>query len=248
MSASTLPILLRALRLPTIAREHDAAIHRAEAENWGYARFLAYLFEAEGNDRLQRKIQRQLKESNLPAGKTLESLDERKLPDKIRRQLPTLLEADFVRRGDNLLCFGLAGRGKTHLVAAIAREWICRHQLQVLFVPAFRLVTQLLAAKRDLKLPQAIARLQRFDAVVIDDIGYVQQSREEMEVLFHFLAERYERKSVVITSNLVFSQWDQIFKDPMTTMAAVDRLVHHATILEFTGESVRASAAQQRQK
>ncbi len=216
MSAASLPLLLRALRLPTIAREHEGATRRAEVENWGYARFLSYLFEAEANERLQRKIQRQLKESNLPAGKTIESLDDKQLPDKIRRQLPTLLAADFVRRGDNLLCFGLAGRGKTHLVAAIAREWICRHQLQVLFVPAFRLVTQLLAAKRDLKLPQAIARLQRFDAVVL-------------------------------TSNLVFSQWDQIFKDPMTTMAAVDRLVHHATILEFTGESVRASAAQQRQ-
>ena len=248
MSASSLPLLLRAMRLPTIAREHDEATRRAEAENWGYARFLSYLFEAEANDRLQRKIQRQLKESNLPAGKTLESLDDKKLPDKIRRRLPTLLESDFVRRGDNLLCFGLAGRGKTHLVAAIAREWICRHQLQVLFVPAFRLVTQLLAAKRDLKLPQAIARLQRFDAVVIDDIGYVQQSREEMEVFFHFLAERYEKKSVVITSTLVFSQWDRIFKDPMTTMAAVDRLVHHATILEFTGDSLRAGAAKQRQK
>jgi DNA replication protein DnaC len=248
MSASSLPLLLRAMRLPTIAREHDDAIRRAEAENWGYARFLSWLFEAEANDRLQRKIQRQLKDSNLPAGKTLESLDDKKLPDKIRRQLPTLLEADFVRRGDNLLCFGLAGRGKTHLVAAIAREWICRHQLQVLFVPAFRLVSQLLVAKRDLKLPQAINRLQRFDAIVIDDIGYVQQSRDEMEVLFHFLAERYEKKSVVITSNLVFSQWDQIFKDPMTTMAAVDRLVHHATILEFTGESVRAGAAKLRQK
>jgi DNA replication protein DnaC len=248
MSASSLPLLLRAMHLPTIAREHDDAIRRAEAENWGYARFLSWLFEAEANDRLQRKIQRQLKDSNLPAGKTLESLDDKKLPDKIRRQLPTLLEADFVRRGDNLLCFGLAGRGKTHLVAAIAREWICRHQLQVLFVPAFRLVSQLLVAKRDLKLPQAITRLQRFDAIVIDDIGYVQQSRDEMEVLFHFLAERYEKKSVVITSNLVFSQWDQIFKDPMTTMAAVDRLVHHATILEFTGESVRAGAAKLRQK
>lgn len=247
MSASSLPILLRSMRLPTIAREYDAAIRRAEAEDWGYQRFLSYLFEAEANDRLQRKIQRQLKDSNLPIGKTLESLDAKILTEKVRRQIPTLLEADFVRRGDNLLCFGLAGRGKTHFVAAIAREWICRHQLQVLFVPAFRLVTQLLAAKRDLKLPQAINRLQRFDAVVIDDIGYVQQSREEMEVLFHFLAERYEKKSVVITSNLVFSQWDQIFKDPMTTMAAVDRLVHHSTILDFTGESIRAGSAKKRQ-
>ena len=117
-----------------------------------------------------------------------------RLPEKIRRQIPTLLEADFVRRGDNLLCFGLAGRGKTHLAAALGREWIRRHQLQVLFVPAFKLVNQLLVAKRDLKLPQVIARLQRFDAVVIDDIGYIQQSRDEMEVLFQFLAERYEKQ------------------------------------------------------
>lgn len=248
MSAASLPILLRAMRLPTIAREYDQAIHRAESENWGYQRFLSYLFETEANDRLQRKIARLLKDANLPAGKSLESLDQKLLPNKLRRQLPALLDADFVRRGDNLLCFGLAGRGKTHFVAAVAREWICRHQLQVLFVPAFRLVTQLLAAKRDLKLPQAINRLQRFDAVVIDDIGYVQQSREEMEVLFHFLAERYEKKSVVITSNLVFSQWDQIFKDPMTTMAAVDRLVHHSTIVEFTDESHRATAAKTKGK
>jgi len=245
MSAATLPIMLRSMRLPTIAREYEGAVLRAEAENWGYQRFLGYLFEAEANDRLQRKIERQLKESDLPKDKTLERLDEKRLPEKIRRQIPTLLEADFVRRGDNLLCFGLAGRGKTHLAAALGREWIRRHQLRVLFVPAFKLVNQLLAAKRDLKLPQVIARLQHFDAVVLDDIGYVQHSRDEMEVLFQFLAERYETKSVVITSNLVFSQWDKIFKDPMTTMAAVDRLVHHATILEFTGDTQRTPKKRQ---
>jgi DNA replication protein DnaC len=247
MSAASLPILLRSLMLPTIAREHESAIARAEAENWGYPRFLSYLVESEANDRLQRKIQRQLKESSLPAGKTLEALDQKSLPEKIRRQLTTLLDADFVRRGDNLLCFGLAGRGKSHFVAALGREWIQRHQLRVLFTPTFRLVSQLLAAKRDHKLPQAITKLHRFDAVILDDIGYVQQSREEMEVLFQFLSERYEKKTVVITSNLVFSQWDQIFKDPMTTMAAVDRLVHHATIIEFTGDSLRATAAKNRQ-
>jgi DNA replication protein DnaC len=248
MSATSLPILLRAMRLPTIARLYDQTIERAEAENWGYNRFLSYLFETEANDRLQRKITRLLKDSGLPPGKTIESLDASLLPEKLRRQLPSLLEADFVRRGDNLLCFGLAGRGKTHFVSAVAREWICRHQLEVLFVSAYKLVNQLLAAKRDLKLPQAIQRLQRFEAVIIDDIGYVQHSREEMEVLFHFLAERYEKKTVVITSNLVFSQWDQIFKDPMTTMAAIDRLVHHSTIVEFTGDSQRATAARAKGK
>jgi DNA replication protein DnaC len=234
---------LRSLLLTTMAREHEDVIARAEAENWGYRRFLGYLVENEINERLRRRVERQLKESGLPSGKTLEALDEKKLPDKVRRQLPTLVSGELVRRGDNLLCFGLPGRGKSHLVAALGREWIQRHQLKVLFTPTFKLVTQLVAAKRDLKLPGALAKLERFDVVILDDIGYVQQSRDEMEVLFTFLAERYEKKSVVITSNLIFSQWDQIFKDPMTTMAAIDRLVHHATILEFNGDSHRAQSA-----
>ena len=234
---------LRSLLLTTMAREHEDVLARAEAENWGYRRFLGYLVENEVNERLRRRVERQLKESGLPSGKTLAALDEKKLPDKVRRQLPTLLSGELVGRGDNLLCFGLPGRGKSHLVAALGREWIQRHQLKVLFTPTFKLVTQLLAAKRDLKLPGALAKLARFDVVILDDIGYVQQSRDELEVLFTFLAERYEKKSVVITSNLVFSQWDQIFKDPMTTMAAIDRLVHHATILEFNGDSHRAHAA-----
>ena len=202
--------------------------------------------ENEVNERLRRRIERQLKESGLPPGKTLDALEEKKLPDKVRRQLPTLLSGELVRRGDNLLCFGLPGRGKSHLVAALGREWIQRHQLKVLFTPTFKLVTQLLAAKRDLKLPGALAKLDRFDAVILDDLGYVQQSREEMEVLFTFLAERYERKSVLITSNLVFSQWDRIFKDPMTTAAAIDRLVHHSVILELTGPSYRNDEAKTR--
>lgn len=248
MSADSLPLLLRALTLTTIAREHENARGQAEAENWGYRRYLQYLIEAESNERLRRRIERLLKDSGLPPGKTLASLEEGKLPDKVRRQLPTLIDADFIRRGDNLLCFGLPGRGKTHCVAALGREWIQRHQLKVLFLPTFKLVSQLLTAKRDLKLPSALAKLDRFDAIILDDLGYVQQAREEMEVLFTFLAERYEKKSVVITSNLVFSQWDQIFKDPMTTMAAIDRLVHHATILEFTGDSQRAQTAKAKTK
>jgi DNA replication protein DnaC len=234
---------LRSLLLMTMAREHEDVIARAESENWGYRRFLTYLVENEVGERQRRRIERQLKESALPPGKTLETLEEKKLPEKVRRQLPSLLTGELVRRGDNVLCFGLPGRGKSHLVAALGREWIQRHQLKVLFTPTFKLVTQLLAAKRDLKLPSALAKLDRFEVVILDDIGYVQQSREEMEVLFTFLAERYEKKSVVITSNLVFSQWDQIFKDPMTTLAAIDRLVHHATILEFNGDSHRAQSA-----
>ena len=149
-------------------------------------------------------------------------------------QLPTLCEGAFVERGDNVLAFGLPGRGKTHLVCALGHELVQRGR-RVFFTPTFALVQRLLAAKRDLRLEKELAILDRFDAVILDDIGYVQQSREEMEVLFTFLADRYERRSVIITSNLLFSEWDRIFKDPMTTAAAIDRLVHHSVILEMTG-------------
>ena len=148
-----------------------------------------------------------------------------------------------MERSVNVLAFGLPGRGKTHFLAALGRELILRHSKRVLFRPAFKLVGQLLAAKRDLRLEKELKKLDRFDVLILDDIGYVQQSREEMEVLFTLLAERYERRSLLISSNLVFSQWDQIFKDPMTTMAAIDRLVHHSIILEFDGASQRVKKA-----
>ena len=135
----------------------------------------------------------------------------------------------------------MPGRGKTHLLAVLGRELILRYDYAVYFTPTFKLVQQLLAAKAALKLTTLLQRLDRYRVVILDDIGYVQQSREEMEVLFTFLAERYERRSVMISSNLVFSKWDQIFKDPLTTMAAVDRLVHHAHILEFDNQSIRAT-------
>ena len=237
MPAEGLAVLLRSFRLPTMAAIWEESVARAERENWGYQRLLQHLCESEAQDRRERKVARLLHESGLPDGKTLGNLDEKILPAKIRRLLPTLLEGHFVERAENLLAFGLPGRGKTHFLAALGRELILRHRYPVLFIPTFKLVQQLLAAKKELRLESELKRLDRFAAVILDDIGYVQQDRQEMEVLFTFLAERYERRSVLITSNLVFSKWDQIFKDPMTTMAAVDRLVHHAIILEFDGES-----------
>lgn len=239
MSADPLAMLLREFHLPTMAARFADLIQTAEAENWGYRNLLLRLCEAEAADRRERKRQRLLRESGLPSGKTLGNLEEAQLPPKVRRQLPTLLEGGFLERGENLLVFGLPGRGKTHFLSALGREMVLRRGCPVYFTPTFKLVQQLLAAKKDLRLSALLKKLDRFDAVILDDLGYVQQSREEMEVLFTFLAERYERRSVWISSNLVFSQWDQIFKDPMTTMAAVDRLVHHATILEFNGESQR---------
>jgi DNA replication protein DnaC len=239
MSTDSLGMMFREFCLPTFATRFAEMLQLAEAQNWGYRKLLLQLCEAEAADRRERKRQRLLRESRLPSSKTLGNLEEAKLPARVRRQLPTLLEGGFIERAENLLVFGLPGRGKTHFLCALGRELILRHGMAICFTPTFKLVQQLLSAKKDLRLDAALKKLDRMDAIILDDLGYVQQSREEMEVLFTFLAERYERRSVLVSSNLVFSKWDQIFKDPMTTMAAVDRLVHHAIILEFNGESMR---------
>lgn len=245
-SAEALPILLRELRLPSIAASVAATAAQAESQGWSFIEFLKTLCEIEVADRKRRRLERHLRRSELPASKTMATLDRKRLPAKVQRILPTLCEGGFASRGDNVLVFGLPGRGKTHLCAAIGHELIQRGY-QVLFIPTFRLVQRLLAAKRDLALDSELRRLERYDVVVLDDIGYVQQDRDEMEVLFTFLSERYERRSVMLTSNLVFSQWDKIFKDPMTTAAAIDRLVHHSTIIEMNGKrSVRAEEAARR--
>ena len=243
MNHDPMTILLRSLRLPAMAEAYPSALPRAEAENWGYKKFLQYLAELESSLRLSNKVKRLLEHSGISAEKNFARLDLSRWPEKITRQLPTLTEADFVRRGDNLLLFGLPGRGKSCFAGALGREWIQRHQLKVLFITAFRLVDQLLLAKRERRLSPALEKLQRYDAVIVDQLGYTQQSAEEGEVLFHFLAERYEQRSVVLTSNLVFSLWGEIFHNPMTAMAAADRLVQHAVILEFTNDGIRAPGA-----
>jgi len=239
---ASLAMLLRALKLPTVARHAQEIAQLAEREAWTFERYLHHLIELEVHERRQRRIERHLKGSELPHDKTLATLQRSRLPAKVAKMLSTLCEGGFVERGDNLLAFGLPGRGKTHFVCAIGHELIQRGY-RVLFTATFALVQRLLAAKRDLRLENELATLDGYDAVILDDIGYVQQNRDEMEVLFTFLAERYERRTVIITSNLVFSEWDRIFKDPMTTAAAIDRLVHHCVIVEMTGPSIRADHA-----
>lgn len=243
--AQSLAILLRALKVPTIARNASEIAQKAEKEGWTFGQYLHHLAELEVAERRRRRIARFQKDSDLPQEKTLATLQRSRLTPKVQKQLASLCEGGFVERGENLLAFGLPGRGKTHLVCAIGHELV-RRGYRVLFTATFALVQRLLAAKRDLRLEKELALLDVFDAVVLDDIGYVQQSRDEMEVLFTFLSERYERKTVIITSNLVFSEWDRIFKDPMTTAAAIDRLIHHAVIIEMTGTSMRTEEAKSR--
>lgn len=225
-------MLLKAMRLPSILEQYVEVAGIAEREGWDFVRFLKELMIIEFEGRRQRRLERLLKQSRLPKEKVMSGLDMSRLPTKIRRIVPELCKGEFVGKAENILAFGLPGRGKTHLICAIGHE-LLRREIPVLFFTTQELVSRLLRAKRDYELDLAIKKLDRFPAIILDDIGYVKQNREEMEVLFTFLSERYERKSVLITSNLVFSQWEQIFKDPLTTAAAIDRIVHHSFILEI---------------
>ncbi len=236
---ATLDLLLKGFSLSTMRETLAEVTTMAQHNHWDYPEFLQELCERERQVRDQRRLVRLLKQSALPEGKTLATLKQDKLGACVRKQMSALLEGDFVDRGANVLAFGLPGRGKTHCLCAIARELILKQQRSVWFTPTFKLVQQLLKSKETLQLEGRLKKLDRFELIILDDIGYVQHTRAEMEVLFSFLAERYERKSLMITSNLPFSQWEQIFHDPMTAMAAIDRLVHHSTIMEFGGESFR---------
>ena len=243
----SLEMLLRSLRLPSFVACHNEVAVKAESQGWSHDRYLQHLAELELSDRERRRTARLLRSSNLPMEKTLDALELDRFPSKVRQRIPTLCDGGFVERAENVLAFGLPGRGKTHLLCAIGRELISRSGYQVLFTPTFKLVQRLLVAKRELTLETALRKLDRYDVVILDDIGYIQQDRDEMDVLFTFLGERYERRSVMITSNLVFSQWDRIFKDTMTTAAAIDRVVHHSTILELTSKrSYRSEKAKEK--
>ncbi len=235
---SELTDCLKELHLPTVRECYREQADMARRESLGYEAYLLSIVEREREVRWQNRIVRLTKGSKLPSEKTLESFDRKRLPKRVDDQVSTLLEGSFTDRSENVLAFGNPGSGKTHLLCAIGHELIQKGK-RVLFVQCNLLVQNLLIAKRDLELPRLLKRLGKYDALIIDDIGYVQQSREEMEVLFTILADRYERGTVMITSNLPFSKWEKIFKDPMVTAAAIDRLVHHSVILELNLPSYR---------
>jgi len=239
--------LLKELHLPMFREYHAEYAVKAMSEGLSYEQYLFELAQIECDVRRANKIIRLIKASKLPMEKTLENFDLKRLPLRIRQQVKILMEGSFVDRTENLLAFGNPGSGKTHLLCGLCHE-LARQGRKVYFSTCDSIVQQLLRAKRDLELDKLLKKLSRFDALMIDDFGYVKQDRDEMEVLFTLLAHRYERGSMLITSNLPFSKWEVIFKDPMTTAAAIDRLVHHSVVLELNVPSYRAEQAKKRKK
>jgi DNA replication protein DnaC len=233
---------LKQLHMPTVRRCYEQIADQARKESFSYEQCLLELLKLECDARRENRIARNLRASKLPPSKTFDNFDKKRLPARVATHLNVLTDGSFLNRAENVLAFGNPGSGKTHLLCAIGHELI-QQDRRVLFSSCAQLVQDLLIAKKELEMTKLLKKLSRYDAVIIDDIGYVQQSRQEMEVLFTFLADRYERGSLMITSNLPFSKWEQIFKDPMTTAAAIDRLVHHSVIVELSIDSYRMEQA-----
>lgn len=240
--AATLPILLRQLRLPTMAACCDDITERALAAGWSIPQTLATLCEHELAEREQRRLQRHTKEARLPTGKTLAAFDFSAVESSQRQQLTSLAcDSTWIEQTRNLLLFGASGLGKSHIAAAIGHALI-ELGLRVRYYPASALVQELQTAKQSLRLTETLNKLDKYPLLILDDIGYVKRSEAETSVLFELIAHRYEAGSLLITSNQPFSAWDSIFADDMMAVAAIDRLVHHADIIELTGQSYRKRA------
>ncbi len=237
--------LLTLFRLTTAAQ--SMASRLLEQGHSPALELVCEVLEEERDARWERRVERNRKASKLPARKRLEAFDTLRLPPKAGMHLHELTRGNFLDRAVNVLCFGLPGTGKSHAAVGLGHALIEAGRT-VLFAPTYRLVQQLLVAKRDLELPRLLKKLDNFDLIILDDLGYVQQTQDEAEVLFTLMAERYERRSLLITSNLVFSEWQQVFRNKMTTAAAIDRLVHHSVILEFGAESYRTTEAEAKQQ
>lgn len=232
--------LLLDFKLTTVAEELVSRL--AQADLSGALPVLLEVLEQEAEARHERRVARLRRMSKLPTAKTFETFDEKRLSRSVVRKLDELRSGAFVDQAINILAFGLPGVGKSHAIAALGHTLVEQGR-SVLWTPTYTLVQDLLAAKRDLDLPRKLRKLDQYELMILDDIGYVKQSAEEAEVLFTLLAERYERRSTAITSNLVFSDWDRIFKNKMATSAAIDRLVHHSVVLEFDVPSYRTEDA-----
>ena len=238
-----LALVLDELKLSVVAEELVPRL--VAADQASAISTIEEVFDLEMQARNERRVSRLRRLSRLPSGKTFDTFDEGRLSDAVVRKLQELRAGDFIDHAVNILAFGLPGVGKSHALAALGHALV-ENGRTVLWTATYSLVQELLAAKRDLELPRKLKKLDQYELIILDDIGYLKQSPEEAEVLFTLLAERYERRSTAITSNLVFSEWDRIFKNKMATSAAIDRLVHHSVVMEFVVPSYRTTGPKQK--
>lgn len=248
VDAGRVGLLLTDLRLPAIKTVWAEVAARADTEGWPAARFLAALAEHEVAERARRRIERHLVDAHLPPGKTLDSFDFDAVPMVSKARIMALAAGDsWLDKGANLIVFGPPGGGKSHLAAALGLALV-ENGWRVLFTRTTDLVQKLQLARRELQLEAAIARLDKYHLLILDDLAYVSKDQAETSVLFELIGTRYERRSILVTANQPFGEWGKIFPDPAMTLAAVDRLVHHATILEMNVESYRRRAALERKR
>lgn len=239
----SLPILLKELRLSAIAKDWEVIAQKAVSEQWEPELFLAELCELEANHRHESRLKRLLKESKLPVGKQLHQYNFDEIEGVTSLQIKQKVsQIDWLRQGHNILLFGASGLGKTHLACAIGYS-LLEKSVRVKFSTSTTIVQELQRAKETLGLNDALKKLDKYELLILDDIGYVKKNDSESQVLFELIAHRYERGSMLITSNQAFSEWDSIFGDNMMTVAAIDRLVHHSDIYQIEGESYRKKQA-----
>jgi len=243
VDAARLSLLLNELRLPATKLMWPQLAEQADKEGWPAARFLAALAEHELAERDRRRVERHLAEAHLVPGKTLETFEFEAVPMISKAQVMAIVAGDsWLEMGANLLIFGPPGGGKSHLASAIGLALI-ENGWRVLFTRTTDLVQKLQVARRDLALESALAKLDKFHLLILDDLAYVTKDQAETSVLFELISARYERRSMLITANQPFGEWGKIFPDAAMTLAAVDRLVHHATIFELNVESYRRREA-----
>ena len=248
VDAARVELLLNELRLPGVKLMWAKLAEQSDKEGWPAARFLAAIAEHEMVDRGRRRMERHLTEARLPAGKTLATFDFESVPMVSKAQVMALAAGDeWLAKGANILLFGPPGGGKSHLSAALGLALI-ENGRRVFFARTTDLVQRLQIARREFGLEGAIAKLDRYDMLILDDLAYVTKDQAETSVLFELIAARYERRSMLITANQPFGEWGQLFPDQAMTLAAVDRLVHHATIFEMNVPSYRRKAALDRKR